>query len=179
MMSIRIGLGCVAILVCLVPAAALAQSNDEAAVQLSTEGRQALASGNFDQAQAAFEKLAKIEPSIAEVHATLAAIYFKQRAYEQTIHEIHAAQKLKPGLPRLDSLMGLSLAELGRYDEALASLEKGFKQAGDPAGKRMCGLQLMRVYSSLNRDADAVMTALELNKLYPNDPEVLYHTGRI
>lgn len=177
-MSIRIGLGCIAILVCLVPAA-LAQSNDEAAVQLSTEGRLALASGNFDQAQAAFEKLAKIEPSIAEVHATLAAIYFKQRAYEQTIREIHTAQKLKPGLPRLDSLIGLSLAELGRYDDALASLEKGFKQAGDPAGKRMCGLQLMRVYSSLNRDADAVMTALELNKLYPDDPEVLYHTGRI
>ena len=31
----------------------------------------------------------------------------------------------------------------------------------------------------LARDADAVATSLELNKLYPNDPEVLYHTGRI
>jgi tetratricopeptide (TPR) repeat protein len=43
----------------------------------------------------------------------------------------------------------------------------------------MCGLQLLRAYSGLGRDADAVETALELNKLYPDDAEVLYHTGRI
>jgi tetratricopeptide (TPR) repeat protein len=43
----------------------------------------------------------------------------------------------------------------------------------------MCGLQLLRAYTGLNRDADAVETALQLNKLYPDDPEVLYHTGRI
>jgi tetratricopeptide (TPR) repeat protein len=179
MMSIRTGLGYALMIACLVPVALLSQSSDDAAAQLSAEGRQALASGHFDQAQAAFEKLAKLEPSIAEVHATLAAIYFKQREYDQTIREIRTAQKLKPGLPRLDSLMGLSLAELGRYDDALPNLEKGFKQTGDPAGRRMCGLQLLRVYTGLNRDADAVETALELNKLYPNDPEILYHTGRI
>jgi predicted Zn-dependent protease len=43
----------------------------------------------------------------------------------------------------------------------------------------MCGLQLLRAYSNLGRDADAVQTSLELNKLYPDDAEVLYHTGRI
>jgi predicted Zn-dependent protease len=43
----------------------------------------------------------------------------------------------------------------------------------------MCGLQLLRAYTGLNRDADAVETALALNKLYPDDPEILYHTGRI
>ncbi len=179
MMNIRSGLWSVLIVACLVPATAPAQSNDEAAAQLSAEGRQALAAGHFDQAQAAFEKLARLEPSIAEVHATLAAICFKQREYEQTISEIRAAQKLKPGLPRLDSLMGLSLAELGRYSEALPILEKGFKQTADLSSRRMCGLQLLRAYTGLNRDTDAVETALALNNLYPDDPEVLYHTGRI
>ena len=43
----------------------------------------------------------------------------------------------------------------------------------------MCGLQLLRAYTGLERDADAVETALALNRLYPDDPEVLYHTGRI
>ncbi len=178
MNSLRACLGCLLIYVCLVPVAASAQENNEAAA-LASEGRQALAAGNFSQAQVAFEKLARLEPSIAEIHATLAAIYFKERQYEQTIREIHTAQKLKPGLPRLDSLMGLSLSELGRYGEALPDLEKGFRQAGDQVGRRMCGLQLLRAYTGLNRDQDAVATALELNKLYPDDPEVLYHTGRI
>ena len=45
--------------------------------------------------------------------------------------------------------------------------------------KRLCGLQLERTYTGLNRDSDAVKVGLELNRLYPNDPEVLYHNGRI
>jgi tetratricopeptide (TPR) repeat protein len=40
-------------------------------------------------------------------------------------------------------------------------------------------LELLRIYGDLNRDADAVETSLALNKAYPNDPEVLYHTGRV
>jgi tetratricopeptide (TPR) repeat protein len=179
MTSIRSSLGWAVLLACIFPAMASAQSNDEAAAQLSAAGRQALAAGHFTEAQSDFEKLAKLEPSIAEVHATLGAIYYKQREYEQAVTEIRTAQKLKPSLPRLDSLLGLSLAEMGRYSEALPSLERGFKQSGDPATRRMCGLQLLRAYTGLSRDADAVETALELNKLYPNDPEVLYHTGRV
>src|SRR5262249_640482 len=33
--------------------------------------------------------------------------------------------------------------------------------------------------SQSKRDQNAVETALELNRLYPDDPEVLYHTGKI
>jgi predicted Zn-dependent protease len=73
----------------------------------------------------------------------------------------------------------MSLSEVGEYPEALPGLEKGFHQAPDSDTKRMCGLQLMRAYTGLQRDRDAVTIALELNRLYPNDPEILYHTGRI
>jgi tetratricopeptide (TPR) repeat protein len=179
MMSKRSGLGWALVLGCIFTVAASAQSDDEAAAQLSAAGRQALAAGHYAEARSDFEKLAKLEPSIAEVHATLGAICYKLREYEEAVSEIRIAQKLKPSLPRLDSLLGLSLAEMDRYSEALPSLEKGFKQPGDPATRRLCGLQLLRAYTGLSRDADAVETALELNKLYPNDPEVLYHTGRV
>ena len=43
----------------------------------------------------------------------------------------------------------------------------------------MCGLQLERAYNGLHRDSKAVEVALELNRLYPDDPEVLYHNGKI
>ena len=164
---------------CSLPLAALAQTgNDDQAAQYAAAGQQALAQGHYADAQAAFEKLAKLDPDVAEIHATLGAIYFKQREYEHAVKEVRTAQKLKPGLPRLDNLLGLSLAELDRYSEALPLLDKCFKQA-DPEGRRMCGLQLLRAYTGLSRDADAVETALALNKLCPDDPEVLYHTGRI
>lgn len=167
-------------LLCLLPHAAQAQASKEDAVaQYANAGQQALAAGQYAAAQANFENLVRLEPSIAEVHATLAVIYYKQRAYDLAVKEIRAAQKLKPGLPKLDSLLGQSLAEMGRFHDALPGLEKGFKQSTDSEIRRMCGLQLLRVYTGLNRDSDAVEIALALNKLYPNDPEVLYHTGRV
>ena len=138
---------------------------DENAVQKYADaGQQALAAGQYVQAQSNFEQLAKLEPEVAEVHATLAVIDFKLRMYEEAVREIRTAQKLKPGLPRLDSLLAMSLSELGRYKEALPGLEKAFRQSTDPEIKRMCGLQLMRSYTGLQRDDDAVKVALELNR---------------
>ncbi len=142
-------------------------------------GQKALAAGHYGEARENFEKLAKQEPSVAEVHATLAAIYFKQRQYELSVKEVRTAKKLKPALPNVDSLLGLSLSELNQFEEALPLLEKGFDQTADSEVKRMCGLQLLRAYTGLGRDSDSVVTSIRLNKLYPDDPEVLFHTGRI
>lgn len=154
-------------------------SNEDEAAHLSEAGQAALAVGHYAEAKKDFEQLEKLAPQVAEVHATLAAIDFKLRAYDDAIREVRTAKRLKPSLPRLDSLLALSLAESGRFREALPGLEQGFRQNADADTKRMCGLQLLRAYTNLNRDADAVTTALMLNKLYPDDPEVLYHTGRI
>ena len=182
MVSNRVSLTCALLFGCLTPlslAAAAQASGDDDAAQYAADGQKAMAQGRFAEAQSDFEKLAKLDPEIAEVHATLAVIYFKQRAYENAVREIHTAQKLKPGLPKLDSLLGLSLSEMGRFSEALPRLEKGFRQTADPEIRRMSGLQLLRAYSGLSRDSDAVETALALNKSFPDDPEILYHTGRI
>jgi tetratricopeptide (TPR) repeat protein len=113
------------------------------------------------------------------VHATLAAVDFKLRDYQQAVEQIQIAKRLKPGLPNLDSLLALSQAELGHFEEAIPGLEAGFTKAPNQYTQRMCGLQLMRVYTNLHRDTDAIGVALELNRLYPDDPEILYNTGRI
>jgi|HubBroStandDraft_5_1064220.scaffolds.fasta_scaffold03716_2 tetratricopeptide (TPR) repeat protein len=180
MIKIRFTLACIVTLLMSSPIAILAQTGSDAeAAHYADEGQRALAQAHYAIAQADFEKLAKLEPNVAEVHATLAAICFQQREYDEAIREVRTAQKLKPGLPKLDSLLALSLAETGRFQQALPGLEKGFKQTTDAEVRRMCGLQLLRAYTGSGRDADAVETALELNKLYPDDAEILYHTGRI
>jgi tetratricopeptide (TPR) repeat protein len=176
----RLQLGSVLIFSCVLPVAVRAQgTNQGAEEQLAEAGQQALAAGQYAVARTNFEKLAKLQPGIAEVHATLAVIDFKLRDYDQAVSEIRTAKKLKPSLPKLDSLLGMSLAELGQYKEALPGLEEGFKKPPDPYTKRLCGLQLVRAYTGLQRDSDAVNMALELNRLYPDDPEILYHTGRV
>jgi tetratricopeptide (TPR) repeat protein len=154
-------------------------SQDETLQQYSQAGQQALAAGHYDEAESDFKKLLAIDPDIAEIHATLGLVYFQEKKFDQAVPELRRALRLKPGLTRASTLLAMSLSEVGEYPEALPGLEKGFQQAPDPDTKRLCGLQLMRAYTGLQRDRDAVTVALELNRLYPNDPEILYHTGRI
>jgi tetratricopeptide (TPR) repeat protein len=159
---------------------ALAQtSNPDVIGQYSDQARTALAEGHYAEAERAFEKLRDLEPDLAEVHANLGAIYFQERKFQQAVPALRQALKLKPGLTMAQTLLAISLSEMGRYEEAVAGLEKGFASSSDPEARRMCGLQLQRAYSGLRRDDKAVEVALKLNRLYPNDPEVLYHSGRI
>lgn len=165
---------------CVSGALALGQTNsDDASARYAAAGQQALAAGRYAEAQADYEKLATLEPGTAEVHATLAVIDFKLRDYELAVREVQTARRLKPSLPNLDSLLGMAQAELGRFAEALPGLEKGFRQSADAEVRRMCGLQLERAYTGLKRDSKAVEVAMELNRLYPDDPEILYQTGKI
>jgi tetratricopeptide (TPR) repeat protein len=152
---------------------------EELMQQYSQGGQQALAAGHYDEAESDFKKLLAIDPGIAEIHATLGLVYFQEKKFDQAVPELRRALRLKPALGRASTLLAMSLSETGQYQEALPGLEKGFQHASDPATKRMCGLQLMRSYTGLQRDQDAVTTALQLNQLYPNDPEILYQTGRI
>lgn len=158
----------------------LAQSPDgDPQQQFYEEGEKALAESRYGDAQRAYEKLRDLAPGTAEVHARLGLIYFQERKFEQAVASLHQALKLKPNLPKVDTLLAMSLSELGRYPEALPGLQKGFRQSTDPAINRMCGLQLVRAYTGLQRVSDAVEVALKLSRLYPDDPEVLYQTGKV
>jgi len=161
-------------------AGAWSQGHQEETLQrLAQAGQQALITGHYEEAETDFKKLLQIDPGIAEMHATLGLVYFQEKKFDQAVPELKHALQLKPALNRASTLLAMSLSEVGEYMEALPGLQKCFPQAPDPATKHMCGLQLMRTYTGLQRDKDAVTVALELNQLYPNDPEILYQTGRV
>jgi len=147
--------------------------------QYFEQGQRALTEGRYAEAAAAFEKLRELEPGIAEVHAALGVSYFQQGKFEQAAPPLRRALDLKPGLSNAEALLAMSLAELGRYEQALPRLKKAFEQSRDPALRRSAGLRLQRAYTGLGRDGDAVETALKLVRLYPEDPEVLYHASRV
>lgn len=158
----------------------VAQTSNNAAVeQYSETGQRALAEGNYRAAEEAFEKLATLEPNIAEIRANLGLIYYQEGKFDKAVPALQRALKLKPGLTKSESLLAMSLSELGNFKEALPGLEKGFHHSTDSQVKRMCGLQLERTYLGLQLDRKAVETALEMDRLYPNDPEVLYHNGKV
>jgi tetratricopeptide (TPR) repeat protein len=168
------------ILLCLSASSGLAQQANSTLLQrYSQEGEKALAEQRYDEAAKAYEKVRELAPNTAEAHARLGLIYFLQGRFEQAAPALRQALKLKPSLPNTDVLLAMSLSELGQYQEALPALQKGFKRTTDPALRRASGLQLQRAYTGLRQDEKAVEVALELTRLYPKDPEVLYHAGRL
>jgi len=168
------------ILLCLSASSGLAQQANSALVQqYLQEGEKALAEHRYDEAAKAYEKMRELAPNAAEVYARLGLIYYQQGKFEQAVGPLRRALKLKPTLPNLDVLLAMSLSELGQYQEAIPALQRGFKRVSDPALRRASGLQLQRAYTALRQDDKAVEVALELTRLYPKDPEVLYHAGRL
>ena len=147
--------------------------------QHAREGERALAEGRYADAQKAYETLRQLTPGVGEVHARLGLIYFQQGKFADAIAPLREALRLKPGLPKVDALLAMSLSELGRYEEALPAVTNAFSQSTDPVLRRMAGLHLQRIYTGLGRDRDAADVALRLSSLYPDDPEVLYHSSRL
>jgi tetratricopeptide (TPR) repeat protein len=142
------------------------------------EAQRALGEGRYAEAERAYEKFRETNPNVAEIRANLGLIYFEEKKFQQAVPELRQALRLKPSLSKSAALLAMSLSELGQYAEAIPGLEKGFRSS-DIQIQRMCGLQLERAYSALKNDNKAVEVALKLNGLYPNDPEVLYHNGKI
>lgn len=171
----------VAFLLAAAAAQARAQPAEAGRIQaLYQQGERALAEGRYVDAEQAYERLRQLQPGLAEVDARLGLIYFQQGRFADAITPLRRALKLKPALPNVGSLLAMSLSEVGRHEEALAGLEKAFhQQSADSALRRLAGLHLQRTYTDLDRDNNAVAVALELSRLYPEDPEVLYHTGRL
>lgn len=168
------------VLACLLRATASAQTPaaDEIG-RYAAEGEKALAERNWPAAVSAYEKLSELSPDTAEVHAQLGMLYFQLRQFGRAVPALRRAIELKPDLPGVDVLLAVGLSEVGRFEEALPGLRKGFEQTSDPAMRRAAGLQLQRAYNGLGQDQEAVEVALALTRSYPDDPEILYHAGRL
>ncbi len=106
-----------------------AQSRDEL---LAQQGQQSLASGRWDQAEAAFVELAKLDPNVAEVYANLGAVYFQEGKLDDAIDALRHALRLKPSLVKVKTLLAICLAESGHSAEALSGLEAGFQSSAEP-----------------------------------------------
>jgi tetratricopeptide (TPR) repeat protein len=151
----------------------------ELSEQLSAEARADLVSGRFAEAEAVLVKLSSLNPGVPEIHANLGAVYFQEGKIRAAADSLRRALHLNPALTKSKTLLAICLAELGKPKEALSGLDSCFHNSADLELKRRCGLELLRVYSALHRDGQAVTTAVALNEAFPDDGEILYQTGRI
>jgi tetratricopeptide (TPR) repeat protein len=154
-------------------------ANDALLQRYSEEAQAAMVAKRYSDAEIAYEKLIQLDPGVGELYSNLGLAYFQQRKYEKAVPAFQKALKLKPGLTNAAYFLAMSESELGHNKQALPALEKGFSQTRNAMLKRMLGFYLERTFTGLHRDRDAVAVALQMSQLFPNDPEVLYQTGRL
>ncbi len=147
--------------------------------QLAAEAQSALAAGDDARAIPALEKLIKLEPGVAELHANLGTAYYFSGRYSDAAREYRQALKLKATLANAHYFLGASLAENGECEGALRYLEKDFPRIADLALKRMIGADEVRCEMALGRTDRAAELIPALAKQFPNDPEVLYLSGHV
>jgi Flp pilus assembly protein TadD len=147
--------------------------------QLAAEAQSALARGDDVDAIPALEKLIKLQPGIAEVHANLGTAYYFSGRFADAAREYRQALKLKPALNNAHYFLGASLAEDGQCEQAVSYLEKDFPRVTDPPLKRTIGADAVRCEMDLGRTDRAADLVPALSKQFPNDPDVLYLTGHV
>ena len=149
------------------------------AVQLSAEAKGALEARQWPEAAAALEKLAKLHPEIAEVHANLGLAYYFEGRPSQALASFGRALKLKTQMPQAKVMVGICEAELGRHVEAIAILAPAFHKPSDPEIGRLIGLHLQHSYAELKQRDKALATGEELLRRYPDDAEILFQVSRV
>jgi len=147
--------------------------------QIAAEAQAAIRKGDYPTAIQNFEKLVKIAPGIAEVHANLATAYYSLGRFGDAAHEAGVALKLKPSLTNAHFFLGLSLAESGRCNEALPYFEKDYARVPDPQLKRVMGTDALRCAMNIGDPDKAIDFVRSMNHDFPNDPDLLYLSSHL
>ena len=147
--------------------------------ELAAEAQSALSKGDYGGAITSLERLAKLQPGIAEVHANLAVAYYSVGRYGDAVKQGREALTLKPSLVHAHFFLGASLAEGGQCKDALPYLEKDYTRATEPQLKRVLGTDAVRCNMVLNRPDSAVDFIRLLSRDFSDDPEVLYLSSQL
>lgn len=145
----------------------------------SEDAERALASRNLPKAEIALQQLATLTPSVASVHAQLGLVYYMENRYAQAAESFRQALQLNPHLPNASVMLGICISEVGRYSDAIPLLAPYFRSSKGGKMGRLVGLGLLHAYGSLNRYSEADRVSEELMKMYPRDPEILYHASSL
>ncbi|MGH9453297.1 MAG: tetratricopeptide repeat protein [Terriglobia bacterium] len=142
------------------------------------EAKSAMAAKQLPAAAAALEKLSRLTPNVAQVQANLGLVYYMQDRYPEAVVAFRKAQKIDSGLPDVNSMLGICLAGIGHYQDAVKMLGPAFRTSANNRMGRVIGLDLLRAWRALRDYPQANEVAAELLRRYPDDPEVLYNSSR-
>ena len=156
-----------------------AQDNRAAIESHIQKARDAITHHDLRAANEEYLEVLKIDPGNVEISAARGIALYALGEPAQAIHPLQSALAADPTRGNAETFLGLSLADLGQCREALPPLKKRFAEDLDSKVRRLVGLSLLGCSAHSSNSDDAVDVARRLKRLYPDDPDVLYHVAEL
>ncbi len=124
------------------------------------------------------EKVVALDPDNIDAHANLGVLLFFHGDYKSAIPHLRTALQLRPGLSRIQALLGFSEEHAGDIQSARKDLEDSFPHMEDRKLKLEVGLDLLGIDNAASDLDSAALVIAQLRKEFPDNPEVLYAAYR-
>ncbi len=144
----------------------------EVALRFNDYGIGLLLQGDLRGAEAAFRRVAELNPSFPDAPVNLARVLIREGDPEGALEAVDAALALAPGLPRALFFRALARKALGRYDDALEDLRA---VAEAHPGDRVVNNQIGRLHFLKREYAEAVRVLERTLRIDPEDLEAHYN----
>ncbi|HVX66289.1 MAG TPA: tetratricopeptide repeat protein [Bryobacteraceae bacterium] len=156
------------------PRLSMAQGAGDEIQRRFLAARQAQEQGRLDAAEREYLEVLRLDPTIAEAHASLGMLYHEQSALDRSAREFEKALALKPGLPGANLFLGIDLAKLGRAARAVVPLQKAV--AAEPDNKHAHSWLAGALWEA-GRHSEALRALRSAAHRFRDDPDILFLLG--
>ncbi len=166
----------------MIATAVFCQSSASRQDAIQAHARQAqiyLQSKQPDLAIKEYKAILAIDPDSLDARANIGVTEFFQGDYPDASDQLRAALRLRPGLFKLQALLGMSEKRTGEMTKAQSDLESALPHLDEEKLRTQAGMELIEVDYALNDLSKAAEVVNGLRQLKPSDPDVLYTAHRI
>jgi tetratricopeptide (TPR) repeat protein len=132
-----------------------------------------------DRAVQEFAAIVELDPDNIDARGNLGVLLYFQGDYAKAAPQLRAALKLRPGLSKIQALLGMCEKRLGQVAGAQLDLEKSFPQLQEEKLRVEAGLELIEIYYTSGDLDKAAGVVSVLRQLKPTDLNILYAAHRI
>jgi tetratricopeptide (TPR) repeat protein len=161
---------------------AFAQPGPSKPQQIDSHLRQAqefLKAGKPDQAAREFSAILDLDPNNVDAHGNLGVLLYFGSDYAKAAPELRAALKLRPGLWKIQALLGMCEKRIGQTGGAKTDLEASFPHLDEEKLRIETGMELIEIYYGSGDLDSAARIVSVLRQLKPTDVNILYAAHRI
>ncbi|MDQ2775968.1 MAG: tetratricopeptide repeat protein [Acidobacteriota bacterium] len=126
-----------------------------------------------------YKAILAIDPDNLDARANIGVTQYFAGDYRGATDQMQAALKLRPGLFKLQALLGMGEKRTGEMTRAQSDLETSFPHLEEEKLRIETGMELIEVDYTLNDLSKAAEVVNVLRQLKPSDPDILYTAHRI